>query len=150
MIAFRAHLSSVTKWTSSCASKSGKPQSVVIVVEFSGAVKVNRVFGVPAKSHFAGYSGSPQSTTLWGSEVGRPRGLEPPTPGTTNQCSNQLSYDRHVASRDGSLGRAGHLGFDALEGKQGASRSNHLFSFETATCALPIALGISLGERSFH
>jgi diadenosine tetraphosphate (Ap4A) HIT family hydrolase len=28
--------------------------------------------------------------------MGRPRGLEPPTPGTTNQCSNQLSYDRHV------------------------------------------------------
>src|SRR5206468_9639139 len=27
--------------------------------------------------------------------MGRPRGLEPPTPGTTNQCSNQLSYDRH-------------------------------------------------------
>ena len=28
-------------------------------------------------------------------KLGRPRGLEPPTPGTTNQCSNQLSYDRH-------------------------------------------------------
>ena len=28
-------------------------------------------------------------------EMGRSRGLEPPTPGTTNQCSNQLSYDRH-------------------------------------------------------
>src|SRR5260221_10922811 len=27
--------------------------------------------------------------------MGRSRGLEPPTPGTTNQCSNQLSYDRH-------------------------------------------------------
>src|SRR5205085_5669155 len=29
------------------------------------------------------------------SKMGRSRGLEPPTPGTTNQCSNQLSYDRH-------------------------------------------------------
>ena len=28
-------------------------------------------------------------------KMGRSRGLEPPTPGTTNQCSNQLSYDRH-------------------------------------------------------
>ena len=31
-------------------------------------------------------------------KMGRSRGLEPPTPGTTNQCSNQLSYDRHGAS----------------------------------------------------
>ena len=29
--------------------------------------------------------------------MGRPTGLEPATPGTTNQCSNQLSYDRHYA-----------------------------------------------------
>src|SRR5947207_3561681 len=27
--------------------------------------------------------------------MGRSRGLEPPTLGTTNRCSNQLSYDRH-------------------------------------------------------
>src|SRR6476646_729108 len=27
-------------------------------------------------------------------EMGRTRGLEPPTLGTTNRCSNQLSYDR--------------------------------------------------------
>ena len=32
--------------------------------------------------------------------MGRSRGLEPPTPGTTNQCSNQLSYDRHGAFRE--------------------------------------------------
>ena len=31
--------------------------------------------------------------------MGRPRGLEPPTPGTTNQCSNQLSYDRHGSDK---------------------------------------------------
>ena len=29
--------------------------------------------------------------------MGRSTGLEPATPGTTNQCSNQLSYDRHNA-----------------------------------------------------
>ena len=29
--------------------------------------------------------------------MGRSTGLEPATPGTTNQCSNQLSYDRHDA-----------------------------------------------------
>ena len=31
--------------------------------------------------------------------MGRPTGLEPATPGTTNRCSNQLSYDRHRARR---------------------------------------------------
>src|SRR3546814_14632214 len=28
--------------------------------------------------------------------MGRPTGLEPATPGTTNQCSNRLSYGRHA------------------------------------------------------
>ena len=28
-------------------------------------------------------------------KVGRQTGFEPATPGTTNQCSNQLSYYRH-------------------------------------------------------
>ena len=29
--------------------------------------------------------------------MGRSTGFEPATPGTTNRCSNQLSYDRHDA-----------------------------------------------------
>src|SRR3954452_1663128 len=52
-------------------------------------------------------------------KMGRPRGLEPPTPGTTNQCSNQLSYDRHGGLGSGSLARAGHLGLDPAERKRG-------------------------------
>src|SRR5690242_20560873 len=36
-------------------------------------------------------------------KMGRSRGLEPPTLGTTNRCSNQLSYDRHGANGSGSL-----------------------------------------------
>jgi hypothetical protein len=51
--------------------------------------------------------------------MGRSRGLEPPTPGTTNQCSNQLSYDRHGVSKEGSFGRARHLRGGATEGKDG-------------------------------
>ena len=41
--------------------------------------------------------------------MGRPTGLEPATPGTTNQCSNQLSYDRHNDFGSGSLRRPRHL-----------------------------------------
>src|SRR3954452_7888083 len=56
--------------------------------------------------------------------MGRSRGLEPPTPGTTNQCSNQLSYDRHGnASKTtlscGFLRRWRHLGSGARERKRG-------------------------------
>jgi RHS repeat-associated protein len=55
--------------------------------------------------------------------MGRSRGLEPPTPGTTNQCSNQLSYDRHGNAPDstlsgGFLRRAGHLGLGGKERKR--------------------------------
>lgn len=35
--------------------------------------------------------------------MGRPRGSEPPTSGTTNQRSNQLSYDRHSATKAGAF-----------------------------------------------
>ena len=33
-------------------------------------------------------------------KVGRQTGFEPATPGTTNQCSNQLSYYRHKELRN--------------------------------------------------
>src|SRR3569623_1701084 len=66
MIAFSPHFSSSKKCRASCASKSGRLQ---------GADMVTR--------------------DLVTEEMARPRGLEPPTPGTTIQCSNQLSYDRH-------------------------------------------------------
>src|SRR5260370_31507341 len=93
MIALRPHLSSVTKWISSCASKSGKPQGVVIVVKLSGAKKWS---WAPSKTHFDGSIEAPANYYFAGMrKMGRSRGLEPPTPGTTNQCSNQLSYDRH-------------------------------------------------------
>src|SRR3954462_5399269 len=95
MIARRPHSSLLMKFTSSCWSKSGKPQGVVIVVQTSDVEK-----------------------------MGRPRGLEPPTPGTTNQCSNQLSYDRHGAFGSGSLARAGHLGLEHREGKRGIGEMN--------------------------
>src|SRR6185436_18187221 len=45
--------------------------------------------------------------------LGRSTGLEPATPGTTNRCSNQLSYDRHEApwiGRGGSLRKPIRLG----------------------------------------
>src|SRR6476646_9835698 len=71
MMALKPHLSLVTKWIVSWSSKSGKPQGVVISALQLGCEK-----------------------------MGRSRGLEPPTPGTTNQCSNQLSYDRHGACRE--------------------------------------------------
>ena len=61
--------------------------------------------------------------------MGRPRGLEPPTPGTTNQCSNQLSYDRHGFPKERSLGRARHLRGGAKEGKDGAGMNPTIEKF---------------------
>ena len=56
----------------------------------------------------------------WRDAMGRSTGLEPATLGTTNRCSNQLSYDRHGAVGSGSLVRAGHLGGGAEERKESA------------------------------
>ena len=50
--------------------------------------------------------------------MGRSTGLEPATPGTTNQCSNQLSYDRHNDFGSGSLRRPRHLRLAPLERKR--------------------------------
>src|SRR4029450_3676317 len=54
--------------------------------------------------------------------MGRSTGLEPATLGTTNRCSNQLSYDRHECvpkdHRIGCLGRAGHLRGTVVERKE--------------------------------
>ena len=60
--------------------------------------------------------------------MGRSRGLEPPTLGTTNRCSNQLSYDRHrnasgTALCCGFLQRRRHLGWAAFERKRAKPRS---------------------------
>src|SRR5881275_298878 len=94
MIAFRPVASSAKKCTSSCASKSGSPQGVVITAQ---TIHHRR------------------------KKMGRSRGLEPPTLGTTNRCSNQLSYDRHGEQRSGSFGRARHLRGMVREGKDGRS-----------------------------
>jgi diadenosine tetraphosphate (Ap4A) HIT family hydrolase len=61
--------------------------------------------------------------------MGRSRGLEPPTLGTTNRCSNQLSYDRlrnasQATLSSGFLWRGGHLGSDAFERKLSGAAMN--------------------------
>ena len=47
---------------------------------------------VPMESWSAGHKKSPEDQ---GFCKGWETGLEPATPGTTNQCSNQLSYNHH-------------------------------------------------------
>jgi hypothetical protein len=82
--------------------------------------------------------------------MGRSRGLEPPTPGTTNQCSNQLSYDRHGFGEERFLGRRRHLGATFREGKDSefhkdVKRKHHI---RPLTCAITaLATSVTQAHR---
>src|SRR3954464_5926444 len=94
MIALNPVFSSSMKCSASWASKSGKPQGVVMTT---------------------------RNLALRKKKMGRSTGLEPATLGTTNRCSNQLSYDRHgFWQKEGLLPRR-HLRVRGREGKDGAA-----------------------------
>ena len=83
--------------------------------------------------------------------MGRSRGLEPPTLGTTNRCSNQLSYDRHGEQRSGSFGRARHLRGQHHEGKDAGRRCRITAAtdkFGLRTVQLPSSADISVVTRA--
>src|SRR5690242_19795626 len=69
-------------------------QSALLVVDEVDFLVCVEIGQAPGRRHLSRISGSVRG------KMGRSRGLEPPTPGTTNQCSNQLSYDRHGISKE--------------------------------------------------
>src|SRR5206468_11148649 len=78
MIAFSPLFWSVKKCTSSCASKSARPQGIVMLVERSGYGEGAWLNGAPAKYHFVGVS-------EWGDRGDlNPRPLVPQTSALTS------------------------------------------------------------------
>lgn len=74
--------------------------------------------------------------------MGRPRGFEPPTSGTTNRRSNQLSYGRHTSCATSVLRGLAHLQKGAGKGSkilQRAQIRDDLASQSTAKTVAPAA-----------
>ena len=90
-----------------------RPEAARRVVDEVQAFMRVEIGEAPGRGHVVGKS------ALLPEKMGRPTGLEPATLGTTNRCSNQLSYDRHRALAGSFPGRARSLGLAAFEGKQG-------------------------------